>query len=102
MSNFICEKCGMTNIDCGNEGFKTPREIELEYKVKDLWEKYENLKIVAKKALSYYAEITLGKEYQKGKFKYTVKKNKFTGEHIYIEYDASIAQQALQKMEEVK
>lgn len=30
MSNFICEKCGMTNIDCGKQGYKTPREIELE------------------------------------------------------------------------
>ena len=30
MSNFICEKCGMTNIDCGYQGYKTEREIELE------------------------------------------------------------------------
>lgn len=30
MSNFICEKCGMTNIDCGYQGYKTKREIELE------------------------------------------------------------------------
>lgn len=30
MSNFICEKCGMTNIDCGHQGYKTEREIELE------------------------------------------------------------------------
>lgn len=30
MSNFICEKCGMTNIDCGKQGYKTEREIELE------------------------------------------------------------------------
>ena len=30
MSNFICDKCGMTNIDCGRQGYKTPREIELE------------------------------------------------------------------------
>lgn len=30
MSNFQCPCCGMTNIDCGKTGFKTPREIELE------------------------------------------------------------------------
>lgn len=30
MSNFICEKCGITNIDCGHQGYKTEREIELE------------------------------------------------------------------------
>lgn len=36
MSNFQCDKCGMINIDCGKEGFKTPREIELEARVKEL------------------------------------------------------------------
>ena len=30
MSNFVCPHCGMTNIDCGDVGYKTPREIELE------------------------------------------------------------------------
>ena len=30
MSNFICSECGMTNIDCGFSGYKTPKEIELE------------------------------------------------------------------------
>lgn len=30
MSNFICSECGMTNIDCGRAGYKTPKEIELE------------------------------------------------------------------------
>lgn len=29
MSNFICSECGMTNIDCGGAGYKTPKEIEL-------------------------------------------------------------------------
>lgn len=33
MSNFICSECGMTNIDCGYDGYKTPKEIELEKKV---------------------------------------------------------------------
>lgn len=38
MSNFQCPHCGMTNIDCGKDGYKTPREIELEEKLK----KYED------------------------------------------------------------
>ena len=38
MSNFKCDKCGMTNIDCGKDGFKTPKEIELEARVKELEE----------------------------------------------------------------
>lgn len=33
MSNFICPTCGITNIDCGKAGYKTPREIELEKKL---------------------------------------------------------------------
>ena len=33
MSNFKCKECGTINIDCGKEGFKTPREIELEKKL---------------------------------------------------------------------
>lgn len=38
MSNFICSECGMTNIDCGGAGYKTPKEIELEKQVKRLQE----------------------------------------------------------------
>ena len=49
MSNFICKECGMTNIDCGYAGYKTPKEIELEKKL-----------AIAVKALQYYAEGTLG------------------------------------------
>lgn len=30
MSNFQCPHCGMTNIDCGRDGYKTPKEMELE------------------------------------------------------------------------
>lgn len=33
MSNFICPTCGFTNVDCGKDGYKTPREIELEKKL---------------------------------------------------------------------
>ena len=49
MSNFICPECGMTNIDCGYAGYKTPKEIELEKKL-----------AIAIKALQYYAGGTLG------------------------------------------
>ena len=37
MSNFICTHCGMTNIDCGKDGFKTPRELELEEAIKTIF-----------------------------------------------------------------
>lgn len=33
MSNFICPKCRMTNIDCGKAGYKTDKEIKLEKKL---------------------------------------------------------------------
>lgn len=53
MSNFICEKCGMTNIDCGKQGYKTEREIELE---KQLDREIKiNRKLV--KALKEYAKL---------------------------------------------
>lgn len=39
MSNFQCPECGMINIDCGKGVFKTPRELELEKRVKDLEQK---------------------------------------------------------------
>lgn len=44
MSNFICPTCRLTNIDFGKAGYKTPREIELEKKLK-----------IAVKALKEYA-----------------------------------------------
>lgn len=44
MSNFQCDKCGMINIDCGKDGFKTPRELELEKRVKELEEEIKELK----------------------------------------------------------
>ena len=34
MSNFKCKECGTVNIDCGKEGFKTTKEIELEKQLK--------------------------------------------------------------------
>lgn len=52
MSNFICSECGMTNIDCGGAGYKTPKEIELEKKL-----------AIAVKALQYYVEGILGSSF---------------------------------------
>ena len=48
MSNFICSECGMTNIDCGYAGYKTPKEIELEKENKRLQERLA----IATKALN--------------------------------------------------
>lgn len=74
MSNFICPTCGFNNIDCGKDGYKTAREIELEKKLE-----------IAIKALEYYAE-------------------RKTWEHCYkiqcAYVDGYTAQQALKKIEE--
>ena len=43
MSNFICSECGMTNIDCGGAGYKTPKEIELEKENKRLQEQKQKV-----------------------------------------------------------
>ena len=45
MSNFTCPTCGLTNIDCGKDGYKTAREIELEKKLE-----------IAVEALKRYAD----------------------------------------------
>lgn len=75
MSSFQCDKCGMINIDCGKEGFKTPREIKLEVYVKELEEKLK----IAEEALK---QISSG---------------------VFLPaYRSYLAEQALQKMEEVK
>lgn len=50
MSNFICSECGMTNIDCGGAGYKTPKEIELENQIADLGKKVERLQEQLKEA----------------------------------------------------
>lgn len=46
MSNFTCPTCGFTNIDCGKDGYKTAREIELEKMLE-----------IAVKALRIYANL---------------------------------------------
>lgn len=30
MANFVCDNCGMVNIDCGKDGYKTEKELQLE------------------------------------------------------------------------
>lgn len=45
MSNFICSECGMTNIDCGGAGYKTPKEIELEKENEKLKKDITELKV---------------------------------------------------------
>ena len=54
MSNFICSECGMTNIDCGYDGYKTPKEIELEKKVHILNE--ANIKL--ENELGHFADLS--------------------------------------------
>lgn len=39
MSNFSCPHCGMINVDCGKEGYKTQKEIEYEKALEEI-EKY--------------------------------------------------------------
>jgi len=69
MSNFICTECGMTNIDCGYAGYKTPKEIELEKKVHILNEatmKLENelgqFADVSKKVKRLQKQLNIAKE----------------------------------------
>lgn len=54
MSSFQCDKCGMINIDCGNEGFKTPREIELEVYIKKLERKLKIAEATLKDILACF------------------------------------------------
>ena len=52
MSNFRCSECGMTNIDCGRAGYKTPKEIELENQIDYLSKKVERLQEQKKKVIA--------------------------------------------------
>lgn len=36
MSNFQCPQCGMVNIDCGKEGYKTPKELRYEKALEEI------------------------------------------------------------------
>lgn len=61
MSNFQCPYCGMTNIDCGKAGFKTPREIELESLV--IWLE-TNLKTLDEEDVAYQVTQKQFEEYK--------------------------------------
>lgn len=43
MSNFVCPHCGMTNINCGKEGFKTLKEIKYEKALEEIEGKINNI-----------------------------------------------------------
>lgn len=38
MSNFQCPQCGMVNIDCGKEGYKTSKELRYEKALEEIEE----------------------------------------------------------------
>lgn len=43
MSNFQCPQCGMVNIDCGKEGYKTPKELRYEKALEEIEEYCNNV-----------------------------------------------------------
>lgn len=64
MSNFKCTECGTINIDCGKEGYKTPREIELEKQVKEQSKKIKNEleEIKQKLQMEQYSNYSLSEQ----------------------------------------
>lgn len=88
MSNFKCSECGMINIDCGKEGYKTSREIELETLVIELenrlktldeeavtyqltekeYEEYKSLKKVSKEILDFLEAFYVDGEQGEGTY----------------------------------
>ena len=81
MSNFTCPTCGFTNIDCGKDGYKTAREIELEKKLE-----------VAVQALKEYADENNWYDGLSCKFYAIIERGLFSS------YGFSLAQQALKEM----
>lgn len=61
MSHFVCPKCGMTNIDCGRDGYKTEREIELEQQVKCLQEQLKEANHILKDVFILMLTIKVNK-----------------------------------------
>lgn len=108
MSNFQCPECGMINIDCGKGVFKTPRELELEKEneeTKAQRDTYVNL-------MNVYRNISKGRQDSEIVIHYIDKlKEKLKiaeealndiatfNDYIVAQLDA---QQALQKIKEVK
>jgi len=52
MSNFVCPYCGIVNIDCGKEGYKTPEEIKLEKQLEEARDRISQLEDELKEALN--------------------------------------------------
>lgn len=69
MSNFICSECGMTNIDCGRDGYKTPKEIELEKKVHIL--NKANMKL--ENELGHFADLSKKVEHLQKQLRIAIK-----------------------------
>lgn len=67
MSNFICCECGIAQIDCGGDGYKTPKEIELEKKLDIAVKTFERIRNVWKnnpkmfEYIAHYANNTAGR-----------------------------------------
>ena len=116
MSNFKCSECGTINIDCGKEGYKTPREIELEKQLKEQSEKLKAEFLETKQQLQmekyrnyslegqikeqdekiHHLEFEL--EFKERALKFARKQN---GNYWHILFK-DIVIKALQKMKEVK
>ena len=43
MSNYKCPECGMINIDCGKEGYKTPKELRYEKALEEIEKVINNI-----------------------------------------------------------
>lgn len=98
MSNFICSECGTNYIDCGRDGYKTPKEIELEKRLelseKEHYRTLEQLRI-ATMALKKYQEAI-------NRFKKDPMNNIIMLAHQLI-YDIDIdSKKALKEMEGVR
>ena len=85
MSNFTCPTCGFTNIDCGKDGYKTAREIELEKKLK-----------IAIKALEFYAHENSWFDCRK------TYNDQIYREAFFFSQGYKEAQKALEKIKEIK
>ena len=116
MSNFKCTECGTINIDCGKEGFKTPREIELEKQLKEQSEKIKSEleEIKQKLQMEEYSNYSLREQIKEQdakihqlefelEFKERALKSarKQNGTYWHILFK-DIVIKALQKMKEVK
>lgn len=125
MSNYECPHCGMTNIDCGWGKFKTPKEIELESRIKELEEKLNaqfaemEEKLTAEENKNFELEeniktifktLIIANDFNIGAIQDTIWVDKYTTLWDYIRIILNMddkqfekfEKQALKQMEEVK